>query len=106
MGLFGDLIPSTRENGSKNKDVFDITSLGDSLPDTKKEKKDSKSPETFLGPNASSLVNLDSLVIAPQNLKTRNPFLAGRSYWQKISIANCSGANGRPSVSLLVSILY
>nr|XP_020670851.1 epsin-3 isoform X5 [Pogona vitticeps] len=79
MGLFGDLIPSTRENGSKNKDVFDITSLGDSLPDTKKEKKDSKTPETFLGPNASSLVNLDSLVTAPQNLKSRNPFLAGLS---------------------------
>ncbi|XP_078242211.1 epsin-3 isoform X7 [Pogona vitticeps] len=79
MGLFGDLIPSTRENGTKNKDVFDITSLGDSLPDTKKEKKDSKTPETFLGPNASSLVNLDSLVTAPQNLKSRNPFLAGLS---------------------------
>ncbi|KAJ7315969.1 hypothetical protein JRQ81_002131 [Phrynocephalus forsythii] len=79
MGLFGELIPSTRENGAKNKDVFDITSLGDSLPDTKKEKKDSKTPETFLGPNASSLVNLDSLVTAPQNLKSRNPFLAALS---------------------------
>nr|XP_028572534.1 epsin-3 isoform X7 [Podarcis muralis] len=53
--------------------------LGDSLPDSKKEKKDSKTPEAFLGPNASSLVNLDSLVTAPQNLMSRNPFLAGLS---------------------------
>ncbi|XP_053157698.1 epsin-3 isoform X2 [Hemicordylus capensis] len=79
VDLFGDLIPSTKENGVKNKDVFDITSLGDSLPDSKKEKKDCKTPETFLGPNASSLVNLDSLVTGPQSLKSRNPFLAGLS---------------------------
>ncbi|XP_034960264.1 epsin-3 isoform X6 [Zootoca vivipara] len=79
VDLFGDLIPSTKENGVKNKDVFDIAGLGDSLPDSKKEKKDSKTPEAFLGPNASSLVNLDSLVTAPQNLMSRNPFLAGLS---------------------------
>ncbi|XP_061472019.1 epsin-3 isoform X2 [Rhineura floridana] len=78
VDLFGDLLPSTKENGVKNKDVFDITSLGDSLPDSK-EKRDSKMPETFLGPNASSLVNLDSLVTAPLSLKSRNPFLAGLS---------------------------
>ncbi|XP_044275931.1 epsin-3 isoform X4 [Varanus komodoensis] len=79
VDLYSDLISSTKENGVKNKDAFDITGLGDSLPDPKKEKKDSKTPETFLGPNASSLVNLDSLVTAPQNLKSRNPFLAGLS---------------------------
>ncbi|KAM6473385.1 epsin-3 isoform 2-T5 [Liasis olivaceus] len=78
VDLFGDLIPGTRENGIKNKDIFDIASLGDSLPDSK-EKKDSKTPETFLGPSASSLVNLDSLVTVPQSLKSRNPFLAGLS---------------------------
>ncbi|XP_062976301.1 epsin-3 isoform X2 [Elgaria multicarinata webbii] len=78
VDLFGDLIPSTRENGVRNKDVFDITVLRDSLPDSK-EKNDSKTPETFLGPNASSLVNLDSLITAPQSLKSRNPFLAGLS---------------------------
>ncbi|KAM3848581.1 epsin-3 isoform 2-T4 [Vipera latastei] len=76
VDLFGDLIPSTTENGIQNKDIFDIASLGDSLPDSK---KDSKTPETFLGPNASSLVNLDSLVTVPQSVKSRNPFLAGLS---------------------------
>ncbi|XP_015266221.1 PREDICTED: epsin-3 isoform X2 [Gekko japonicus] len=79
VDLFGDIIPSTKENGVKNKDIFDITGLGDSLPDSKKDKKDCKTPETFLGPNASCLVNLDSLITAPQSLKSRNPFLAGLS---------------------------
>lgn len=80
VDLFGDLIPSTAENGIQNKDIFDIASLGDSLPDSKE--KDNKTPETFLGPNASSLVNLDSLVIVPQSMKSRNPFLAGRLHRQ------------------------
>nr|XP_060620745.1 epsin-3 isoform X2 [Anolis sagrei ordinatus] len=79
VGLFDDFIPSTRENGVKNKDVFDMAGLADSLPDPRKDKKDNKTPETFLGPNASSLVNLDSLVTVPQNMKSRNPFLAGLS---------------------------
>lgn len=74
--LFGGIFPSTKENGIKNKDIFDVTGLSDSLPDSK-DKKDCKTPETFLGPNASSLVNLDSLITAPQSLKSRNPFLAG-----------------------------
>ncbi|XP_032066864.1 epsin-3 isoform X3 [Thamnophis elegans] len=77
VDLFGDFIPSTAENGIQNKDIFDIASLGDSLPDSKE--KDNKAPETFLGPNASSLVNLDSLVNVPQSVKSRNPFLAGLS---------------------------
>ncbi|XP_070596099.1 epsin-3 isoform X2 [Erythrolamprus reginae] len=75
VDLFGDLIPSSAENGIQNKDLFDIASLGDHLPDS----KDNKTPETFLGPNASSLVNLDSLVTVPQSMKSRNPFLAGLS---------------------------
>ncbi|XP_077184062.1 epsin-3 isoform X5 [Paroedura picta] len=79
VDLFGDMIPNTKENGVKNKDIFDVTGLGESLPDDKKDKKDCKTPETFLGPNASSLVNLDSLITAPQSLKSRNPFLAGLS---------------------------
>ncbi|XP_048343627.1 epsin-3 isoform X3 [Sphaerodactylus townsendi] len=78
MDLFGELIPSTKENGVKNTDIFDVTGLGDSLPDSK-DKKDCKTPESFLGPNASSLVNLDSLISAPQSLKARNPFLSGLS---------------------------
>uniref|UniRef100_A0A2D4ISE6 ENTH domain-containing protein n=2 Tax=Micrurus TaxID=8634 RepID=A0A2D4ISE6_MICLE len=77
VDLFGDLIPSTAENGIQSKDIFDIASLGDSLPDSKE--KDNKTPETFLGSSGSSLVNLDSLVTVPQSVKSRNPFLAGLS---------------------------
>ncbi|XP_074827201.1 epsin-3 isoform X2 [Natator depressus] len=79
LDLFGDLIPSTKQNGVKNTDVFDLAGLGDSLTDTDKERKDCKTPESFLGPTASSLVNLDSLVVAPATLKTHNPFLSGLS---------------------------
>ncbi|XP_073166872.1 epsin-3 isoform X2 [Lepidochelys kempii] len=79
LDLFGDLIPSTKQNGVKNTDVFDLAGLGDSLTDSDKERKDCKTPESFLGPTASSLVNLDSLVVAPATLKTHNPFLSGLS---------------------------
>ncbi|XP_064890933.1 epsin-3 isoform X3 [Columba livia] len=73
---FGDLFPSTRQNGAKS---FDLTNLADSLPESSKERKDCKTPEAFLGPAASSLVNLDSLVAPAPASKTRNPFLSGLS---------------------------
>lgn len=73
---FGDLFPSTKQDGAKS---FDLTNLADSLAESCKERKDCKTPEAFLGPAASSLVNLDSLVAPPQAAKTRNPFLSGRS---------------------------
>lgn len=74
---FGDLFPSTKQDGAKS---FDLTNLADSLAESCKERKDCKTPEAFLGPAASSLVNLDSLVAPPQAAKTRNPFLSGRSW--------------------------
>ncbi|XP_030361947.1 epsin-3 isoform X3 [Strigops habroptila] len=73
---FGDLFPSTRQDGTKS---FDLTNLADSLPESSKERKDCKTPEAFLGPAASSLVNLDSLVAPTPASKTRNPFLSGLS---------------------------
>ncbi|XP_015501411.1 epsin-3 isoform X2 [Parus major] len=73
---FGDLFPSTRQDGAKS---FDLANLADSLPDSGKERKDCKTPEAFLGPAASSLVNLDSLVAPTPASKTRNPFLSGLS---------------------------
>ncbi|XP_027547145.1 epsin-3 isoform X2 [Neopelma chrysocephalum] len=73
---FGDLFPSTRQDGAKS---FDLTNLADSLPESGKERKDCKTPEAFLGPAASSLVNLDSLVAPTPASKTRNPFLSGLS---------------------------
>ncbi|XP_067403927.1 epsin-3 [Emydura macquarii macquarii] len=79
LDLFGDPIPSTKQDGAKNTDSFDLVGLGNSLADSDKERNDCKTPESFLGPTASSLVNLDSLVIAPQSLKSHNPFLSGLS---------------------------
>ncbi|XP_058708349.1 epsin-3 isoform X2 [Poecile atricapillus] len=73
---FGDLFPSTRQDGAKS---FDLANLADSLPESGKERKDCKTPEAFLGPAASSLVNLDSLVAPTPASKTRNPFLSGLS---------------------------
>ncbi|XP_010577573.1 PREDICTED: epsin-3 isoform X2 [Haliaeetus leucocephalus] len=73
---FGDLFPSTRQDGTKS---FDLANLADSLPESGKERKDCKTPEAFLGPAASSLVNLDSLVAPAPASKTRNPFLSGLS---------------------------
>lgn len=71
---FGDLFPGTKQDAAKS---FDLANLADSLPESCKERKDCKTPEAFLGPAASSLVNLDSLVAPPQAAKTRNPFLSG-----------------------------
>ncbi|NXA04410.1 EPN3 protein, partial [Sapayoa aenigma] len=73
---FSDLFPSTRQDGGKS---FDLANLADSLPESGKERKDCKTPEAFLGPAASSLVNLDSLVAPTPASKTRNPFLSGLS---------------------------
>ncbi|NWI58560.1 EPN3 protein, partial [Calyptomena viridis] len=73
---FSDLFPSTRQDGAKS---FDLANLADSLPESGKERKDCKTPEAFLGPAASSLVNLDSLVAPTPASKTRNPFLSGLS---------------------------
>ncbi|NWI66488.1 EPN3 protein, partial [Todus mexicanus] len=73
---FSELFPSTRQDGAKS---FDLTNLADSLPESGKERKDCKTPEAFLGPAASSLVNLDSLVAPAPASKTRNPFLSGLS---------------------------
>ncbi|KAM6245373.1 epsin-3 isoform 3-T4 [Porphyrio hochstetteri] len=73
---FSDLFPGTRQDGAKS---FDLANLADSLPESGKERKDCKTPEAFLGPAASSLVNLDSLVAPAPASKTRNPFLSGLS---------------------------
>ncbi|NXX99103.1 EPN3 protein, partial [Centropus bengalensis] len=71
---FDDLFPSARQDGTKG---FDLSNLAESLPESGKDRKDCKTPEAFLGPAASSLVNLDSLVVPAPASKTRNPFLSG-----------------------------
>ncbi|XP_005999657.1 epsin-3 isoform X2 [Latimeria chalumnae] len=77
----GELVPSTKENGTKSPDMFDLAELEGVLPDTSaKSTRDCRTPESFLGPSAASLVNLDSLVTAPsQSVNTKNPFLLGLS---------------------------
>uniref|UniRef100_A0A5F8HHY4 Epsin 3 n=1 Tax=Monodelphis domestica TaxID=13616 RepID=A0A5F8HHY4_MONDO len=79
LDLFGDPVPSSKQNGTKEPDAFDLSGLGGALTQTGKEGQACQTPESFLGPSASSLVNLDSLVVAPQPTKTRNPFLSGLS---------------------------
>ncbi|XP_039083677.1 epsin-3 isoform X2 [Hyaena hyaena] len=79
LDLFGDPIPSSKQNGTKEPDAFDLGVLEETLTQPSKEARACPTPESFLGPSASSLVNLDSLVKAPQAAKTRNPFLTGLS---------------------------
>ncbi|XP_029069158.1 epsin-3 isoform X3 [Monodon monoceros] len=79
LDLFGDPDPSSKQNGTKEPDAFDLDVLGEALTQSSKDTPARRTPESFLGPSASSLVNLDSLVKAPQAAKTRNPFLTGFS---------------------------
>ncbi|XP_078012191.1 epsin-3 isoform X6 [Phascolarctos cinereus] len=79
LDLFGDPLPSSKQNGTKESDAFDLGGLGGALTQAGKDGRACQTPESFLGPSASSLVNLDSLVMAPQPTKTRNPFLSGLS---------------------------
>lgn len=97
LDLFGDPIPSSKQNGTKEPDVFDLGVVEEALTQPSKEAR-ARTPESFLGPSASSLVNLDSLVKAPQAAKTRNPFLTDLSV---PSPTNPFGGveQGRPSLN-------
>ncbi|XP_069399229.1 epsin-3 isoform X4 [Ovis canadensis] len=79
LDLFGDHTPSVKQNGTKEPDAFDLDVLGEALAPSSRDTPARRTPESFLGPSASSLVNLDSLVKVPQAVKTRNPFLTGLS---------------------------
>lgn len=79
LDLFGDSSPTSKQNSTKEPDAFELDVLGEALPQPGQETRACSTPEAFLGPSASSLVNLDSLVKAPQAAKTRNPFLTGRT---------------------------
>ncbi|XP_036196216.1 epsin-3 isoform X4 [Myotis myotis] len=97
LDLFGDPIPSSKQNGTKEPDAFDLGRVGEALTQPSKEAR-ARTPESFLGPSASSLVNLDSLVKTPQAAKTRNPFLTDLS---APSPTNPFGAGepGRPTLN-------
>ncbi|XP_057571150.1 epsin-3 isoform X2 [Hippopotamus amphibius kiboko] len=79
LDLFEDPTLSSKQNGTKEPDAFDLDVLGEALSQPSKETPARRTPESFLGPSASSLVNLDSLVKVPQAARTRNPFLTGLS---------------------------
>ncbi|XP_063655902.1 epsin-3 isoform X2 [Pan troglodytes] len=98
LDLFGDPSPSSKQNGTKEPDALDLGILGEALTQPSKEARACRTPESFLGPSASSLVNLDSLVKATQVAKTRNPFLTGLS---APSPTNPFGAGepGRPTLN-------
>ncbi|XP_037666286.1 epsin-3 isoform X2 [Choloepus didactylus] len=92
LDLFGDPIPSAKQNGTKEPDALELGALGEALTPPR------RTPESFLGPSASSLVNLDSLVKAPQAAKTRNPFLTGFSAPSSTNPFGW-GEQGRPTLS-------
>ncbi|XP_077708909.1 epsin-3 isoform X2 [Canis aureus] len=98
LDLFGDPIPSSKQNGTKEPDAFDLSALGEVLTQPSKEARACRTPESFLGPSASSLVNLDSLVKAPQAAKTRNPFLTGLSAPSPTNPFG-GGEQGRPTLN-------
>ncbi|XP_030646055.1 epsin-3 isoform X2 [Chanos chanos] len=64
-------------HGEGNMEPFDLSRLGEHLPDPKP--RTCRTPETFLGPEAASLVNLDSLIPSNPTSKTLNPFLSEMS---------------------------
>uniref|UniRef100_A0A8C6AAS7 Epsin 3 n=1 Tax=Marmota marmota marmota TaxID=9994 RepID=A0A8C6AAS7_MARMA len=96
LDLFGDPSPTSKQNSTKEPDAFDLDVLGEALTQPGQETRSCRTPESFLGPSASSLVNLDSLVKVPQAAKTQNPFLTGLS---APSPTNPFGEQGRPTLN-------
>ncbi|KAM9843771.1 epsin-3 isoform 2-T2 [Aulostomus maculatus] len=78
----GDLFDEAMDGGQVNMngredspELFDLSRLGESL--AAPSPRTCRTPESFLGPTAASLVNLDTLIPANPPAKTKNPFLAG-----------------------------
>ncbi|XP_074512589.1 epsin-3 isoform X2 [Sebastes fasciatus] len=59
--------------GDDSPELFDLSRLGESLAASSPR----RTPESFLGPTAASLVNLDSLIPVNPPPKIMNPFLSG-----------------------------
>ncbi|KAJ8246303.1 hypothetical protein GJAV_G00266080 [Gymnothorax javanicus] len=64
-----------RREGSP--ELFDLSRLGETL--RVPSPRTCRTPETFLGPTAASLVNLDTLIPPNPPAKNKNPFLSGLS---------------------------
>ncbi|XP_019752921.1 epsin-3 isoform X3 [Hippocampus comes] len=74
--LFDEAMDGGKLNGQRegSPEMFDLHQLGQSLADPKPRMV--HTPESFLGPAAASLVNLDTLIPA-NSQASLNPFLAG-----------------------------
>lgn len=94
---FGDTSPSCKQNGMKDSEALDLGVLGEALQ-SGKEARPCRTPESFLGPSASSLVNLDSLVKTPLAARTRNPFLTGLGAPSPTNPFG-AGEQGRPTLN-------
>ncbi|XP_026636362.1 epsin-3 isoform X1 [Microtus ochrogaster] len=94
---FGDTSPSCKQNGMKDSEALDLGVLGEALQ-SGKEVRPCRTPESFLGPSASSLVNLDSLVKTPLAARTRNPFLTGLGAPSPTNPFG-AGEQGRPTLN-------
>ncbi|KAM4717646.1 epsin-3 isoform 2-T6 [Anableps anableps] len=79
----GDLFDEAMDGGhasvngqdEDSSDLFNMSGLRDSLANAKP--RTCRTPESFLGPTAASLVDLDALIPTNPPAKTTNPFLAG-----------------------------
>ncbi|XP_042620801.1 epsin-3-like isoform X2 [Cyprinus carpio] len=76
---FGELVAEVQVNGRGNDspETFDLSRLGPPLDAV--TPRQCRTPETFLGPTAASLVNLDTLIPSSVPVKSKNPFLSGLS---------------------------
>ncbi|XP_077385199.1 epsin-3 isoform X2 [Festucalex cinctus] len=74
--LFDEAMDGGRLNGQRegSPEMFDLHQVGQSLPEPKP--RTLRTPESFLGPAAASLVDLDTLIPANSQSKTLNPFLS------------------------------
>lgn len=69
------------DRGGSSPEPFDLSRLGESL--AAPSPRQCRTPESFLGPEGASLVNLDLLIPVNAPVKTTNPFLSG-DYGPKI----------------------
>uniref|UniRef100_A0A8C1YCC5 Epsin 3b n=1 Tax=Cyprinus carpio TaxID=7962 RepID=A0A8C1YCC5_CYPCA len=76
---FCELVAEVQVNGRGNDspETFDLSRLGPPLDAV--TPRQCRTPETFLGPTAASLVNLDTLIPSSVPVKSKNPFLSGLS---------------------------
>ncbi|XP_061568419.1 epsin-3 isoform X2 [Cololabis saira] len=77
---------SINGRGDSSPEPFDLTCLGETLADP--GPRACRTPESFLGPTAATLVNLDSLIPTNPPPKNKNPFMSGSGLSASPSPAN------------------